>query len=82
MHAVRPMTSETSRPTPTRSQNAKRRSRLWPGGANANRGRCFSGFHCSGISSACRLADRRARLLDHRGLLSAFGEQIERLNAR
>jgi hypothetical protein len=34
------------------------------------------------ISSTLRLADRRARLLDHLGVLSAFGEPIERLNAR
>jgi hypothetical protein len=41
-----------------------------------------SGFHCSVISSAGRLADRRARLLDHLGVLAAFDEQIEHLKAR
>ena len=35
-----------------------------------------SEFHCSGISSARRPADRRARLLEHFGLFSAFGEQL------
>jgi hypothetical protein len=37
MHAVRPMTSKTRQPPPTRSQNAKRHSRLWRGGAIAVR---------------------------------------------
>ena len=41
-----------------------------------------SGVHCSVISLAPRLADRRARLLDHLGVLSMFAEQIERLNTR
>jgi hypothetical protein len=80
MHAVRPMmTSETRQPTPTRSQNAKRHSRLAEPMPTAVGD---FGVHCSGISSARRLADRRARLLDHLGILSASGEQIERLNAR
>jgi hypothetical protein len=82
MRAVRPMTSETREPTPTRSQNAKRHSRLWRGGANANLGRWFRGSTAQRISSARCPADRRARLLDYLGLLSAFGEQIERFNAR
>jgi hypothetical protein len=42
----------------------------------------ISRFHRSAISSARRLADCHACLLDHLGVLSAFGEQIERLNAR
>jgi hypothetical protein len=81
MRAVRPMTSETCQPTqPGRSTLSAIRDCRAAEPMPTTVG--VSGFHCSGTSSARRLADSRARLLDHLGLLSAFGEQIERLNAR
>jgi hypothetical protein len=74
--------TQTRQLTPTRSQNTKRHFEIVARRSQCQPRSVVSGFHCSGISSARRLADRRARLLHHLGLLSAFGEQIERLNAR
>ena len=58
---VRPMTSETRQPTPSRSRNAKRHSRLSRRRSQCQPRSVVSGFHCPVISSAGRLADRRAR---------------------